>query len=131
LQSTIAGIDLDEVSMKDKSIAFARAAREADVALVYYSGQAMQRRGVNYLMPVDAVLHDHADLRRLTRVDDIVDDLFQGIAQFTATNRSHLAAELAARDETVTLFPIHFRGPASSSYPLTVVPSSEAPSRPP
>jgi uncharacterized caspase-like protein len=51
--------------MKDKSIAFARAARDADVALVCYSGHAMQFGGFNYLMPVDAALHDEADLRRL------------------------------------------------------------------
>jgi uncharacterized caspase-like protein len=74
---TIVGLDLDRDGMEEKSIAFARSSRDADVALVYYSGHAMQRRGINYLMPVDAVLHDDADLRRLTRVDDIVDDLSQ------------------------------------------------------
>jgi uncharacterized caspase-like protein len=47
------------------------------LSLVYYSGHAMQRRGINYLMPVDAELHDDADLRRLARVDEIVDDLNQ------------------------------------------------------
>jgi uncharacterized caspase-like protein len=74
---TIVGLDLDDVGMKERSIAFARAARDADVALVYYSGHAMQFGGSNYLMPVDAALHDQADLRRLTRVDDIVADLKQ------------------------------------------------------
>jgi uncharacterized caspase-like protein len=33
--------------MKEKSIDFARAARDADVALVYYSGHAMQFGGFN------------------------------------------------------------------------------------
>jgi uncharacterized caspase-like protein len=74
---TIVGFDLDKAGMEEKSIAFARDARDADVALVYYSGHAMQRRGINYLMPVDAELRDDADLRRLMRVDDIVDDLSQ------------------------------------------------------
>ena len=37
----------------------------------------MQFNGVNYLMPVDAVLTDEADLKRLVRVDDIVNDLQQ------------------------------------------------------
>jgi formylglycine-generating enzyme required for sulfatase activity len=72
---TIVGLDLDEAGMNDKSIDFARAARDADVALVYYSGHAMQFGGVNYLMPTDAVLRDEADLRRLIRVDEIVADL--------------------------------------------------------
>jgi uncharacterized caspase-like protein len=37
----------------------------------------LQRHGINYLIPVDAVIHDDADLRRLTRADEIVDDLSQ------------------------------------------------------
>jgi uncharacterized caspase-like protein len=74
---TIVGLDLDKFGMDEKSIAFARAVREADVAVFYYSGHAMQFDGFNYLMPVDAALHDEADLRRLTRVDDIVADLKQ------------------------------------------------------
>jgi uncharacterized caspase-like protein len=72
---TIVGLDLDRDGMEEKSIAFARAVRDADVAIFYYSGHAMQFEGFNYLMPVDAVLRDEADLRRLTRVDDIVADL--------------------------------------------------------
>jgi uncharacterized caspase-like protein len=74
---TIVGFDLDKAGMEDATIKFARAARDADVALVYYSGHAMQRRGINYLMPVDAELRDDADLRRLIRVDDVVEDLSQ------------------------------------------------------
>lgn len=74
---TIVGLDLDKVGMEDKEISFARAVRDADVGLVYYSGHAMQFGGNNYLMPVDATLHDEADMRRLVRVDDIVADLKQ------------------------------------------------------
>jgi uncharacterized caspase-like protein len=43
---TVVGLDLEEARMKDKSITFAR---DADVALVYYSGHAMQFGGINYL----------------------------------------------------------------------------------
>src|SRR6187200_2748485 len=57
------------------SCRFARSAREADVAMFYYSGHAMQFSGVSYLMPVDAKLTDEADLRRMTRVDEVVADL--------------------------------------------------------
>jgi hypothetical protein len=74
---TIVGIDLDQTKMQEATIEFARAAREADVALFYYSGHAMQFSGVNYLMPVDAKLKDEADLRRMARVDDIIADLQQ------------------------------------------------------
>ena len=74
---TIVGLDLVQSQMQEMAIRFSRAAREADVALFYYSGHAMQFAGINYLMPVDAKLRDEADLRRLTRTDEIVADLQQ------------------------------------------------------
>jgi uncharacterized caspase-like protein len=74
---TIVGIDLDQAGMRDAAIRFARAARNADVALFYYSGHAMQYAGVNYLVPIDAELHDEADLRRMARVDEVLADLQQ------------------------------------------------------
>ena len=73
----ILGTDLDQAGMQNAAISFARAARTADVALFYYSGHAMQYAGVNYLIPIDAELHDEADLRRMSRVDDILGDLQQ------------------------------------------------------
>lgn len=73
----IVGVDLDKAGMEDAAIRFARSARDADVALFYYSGHAMQFSGLNYLMPVDAKLADEADLRRMARVDDILVDLQQ------------------------------------------------------
>jgi formylglycine-generating enzyme required for sulfatase activity len=74
---TIVGIDLDQAGMQDAAIRFARAARTADVAMFYYSGHALQFAGVNYMVPIDAQLHDEADLRRMTRVDEVVADLQQ------------------------------------------------------
>ena len=73
----ILGTDLSQAGMGDAAIRFARASRSADVAVFYYSGHAMQFNGVNYLMPVDAKLEDEADLKRMTRVDEILDDLQQ------------------------------------------------------
>jgi formylglycine-generating enzyme required for sulfatase activity len=73
----IQGIDLDKAKMEEATIAFARIARTADVAVFYYSGHAMQFAGVNYLAPIDARLADEADLRRMTRVDEILADLQQ------------------------------------------------------
>jgi uncharacterized protein len=72
---TILGLDLDKTKMDAALIRFARAARDADVAMFYYSGHAMQYAGINYLAPIDAKLTDEADLRQLERVDDIVADL--------------------------------------------------------
>src|ERR1700676_676521 len=69
--------DLDRAGMEEAMIRFARATRAADVAMFYYSGHAMQFGGVNYLMPVDAQLNDEADLRRMVRLDDVLDDMQQ------------------------------------------------------
>jgi Caspase domain len=74
---TILSTDLDKTGMEEATIRFARAARAADVAMFYYSGHALQFGGVNYLVPIDAKLTDEADLRRMTRVDDVVADLAQ------------------------------------------------------
>jgi formylglycine-generating enzyme required for sulfatase activity len=74
---TIVALNLDKKGMDDATIRFARAAHDADVAIFYYSGHAMQFAGSNYLIPVDAKLVDEADLRRMTRVDEIVADLQQ------------------------------------------------------
>jgi hypothetical protein len=74
---TIVDTDLDQTGMRDAAMQFARAARNADVAIFYYSGHAMQYAGVNYLIPIDAELRDEVDLRRMVRVDEILSDLQQ------------------------------------------------------
>ena len=69
---TILGLDVDKAAMDELAISFARRARDADIAIFYFSGHAMQLADVNYLMPIDAKLSDEADLRRATRVDPVV-----------------------------------------------------------
>src|ERR1700761_7714556 len=69
---TILATDQDKAGMEEAEIRFARAASNADVAMFYYSGHALQFAGINYLAPVDAQLSDTADLRRMVRVDDLV-----------------------------------------------------------
>jgi hypothetical protein len=95
---TVLGRDLDKAGMDEHAIRFARAARDADIAVFYYSGHAMQFAGINYLMPIDARLNDEADLRRMTRVDDIVADLQQAkslrILVLDACRDNPLAEEL-------------------------------------
>ena len=56
------GLDLTDVAMEDRIRAFARQAKAAKVALLFYAGHGMQVGGVNYLLPVDAQLKDEADL---------------------------------------------------------------------
>jgi len=74
---TILATDLNKAGMDEVTIRFARAARAADVALFYYSGHALQFAGVNYLAPVDTKLVDEADLRRMVRLDEVVQDVQQ------------------------------------------------------
>src|SRR6201995_4946570 len=74
---TILATDLSKAAMDEVTIRFARTARTADVALFYYSGHAMQFGGVNYLAPIDARLVDEADLRRMVRLDEMVQDIQQ------------------------------------------------------
>jgi uncharacterized caspase-like protein len=118
---TIIGLDLDKAGMDEKMINFSRAARDADVALVYYSGHAMQFAGANYLMPIDAALRDEADLRRLIRVDEIVADLSKAknlrVLALDACRVNPLAEELSRSMEAT-------RGPAVDRGLARIIPPS-------
>ena len=51
---------------------FGRAATNADAALFFYAGHAIQYQGRNYLLPVDADLEDEVSLRfQTTSLDDV------------------------------------------------------------
>lgn len=58
----IQGSDLDLRGMQGKLEEFARAARDSDVALVFYAGHGLQYLGDNYIVPVDAELRDDISL---------------------------------------------------------------------
>jgi len=69
------GLDLRRTDMDDLLTRFAAEARTAETALVYYSGHGLQHMGENYLVPIDARVRDEADLRRLVRLADVIDDI--------------------------------------------------------
>jgi hypothetical protein len=51
---------------------FARAATNADAALFFYAGHALQYQGRNYLMPTDSELEDEVSLRyQMVQLDDV------------------------------------------------------------
>ena len=58
----IKGTDLDLRSMQARLEDFARAARDSDVALIFYAGHGLQYLGSNYIVPVDAELSDDISL---------------------------------------------------------------------
>ena len=68
------GYDLDRDAMDDLTTEFAREAANADLALTYYSGHALQYAGANLLVPVDGQLQDQYSLRRLIRLDQLIQD---------------------------------------------------------
>ncbi|MGE3918057.1 MAG: caspase domain-containing protein [Hyphomicrobiaceae bacterium] len=56
---------------------FSDDAREADIAVVFYAGHGIEVRGINYLIPVDAVLERDIDVQdeavALDRVNEVMD----------------------------------------------------------
>ena len=58
----IAGVDLDKRAFDGKMRDFARVLGNADVALFYYAGHALQVGGRNYLVPIDAAMQGERDL---------------------------------------------------------------------
>lgn len=69
-------IDLDKPRFDQVMPEFAQMATGADIALVYFSGHAMELQGVPYLMPTDAQPISAAHVRnQLKPVRDIVFDL--------------------------------------------------------
>jgi poly(3-hydroxybutyrate) depolymerase/uncharacterized caspase-like protein len=121
---TIVATDLDKNGMENATIRFARAARTADVALFYYSGHALQFNGVNYLASIDAKLTDEADLRRMTRVDDIVADLQQAknlrILVLDSCRDNPLAEQLRRSIGTTRALPLQ-RGLAKFDTPQGMI----------
>ena len=69
------GLDLKRAAMEELLIDFARKARQSDTALVFYAGHGLQHNGINYLAPVDAVIGDETDLRKLVNLQDVINDL--------------------------------------------------------
>jgi uncharacterized caspase-like protein len=68
IQATDAGKRELEMSLQK----FARAATDADSALFFYAGHAMQYQGRNYLMPIDAELEDEISVRyQMVAIDDV------------------------------------------------------------
>jgi tetratricopeptide (TPR) repeat protein len=69
------GLDLKRADMEDRVISFAKAARTADAALVFYAGHGLQHHGINYLAPTDARITDEADLLKLVKVQELIQNL--------------------------------------------------------
>ncbi|MGH6643541.1 MAG: caspase family protein, partial [Bradyrhizobium sp.] len=65
-------IDANKRDLDLNMAKFARLAIDADAALFYYAGHAVQYQGRNYLMPTDAEVEDEISFRyQMTPLDDV------------------------------------------------------------
>ena len=58
----VLGLDLDYSGMRKTIGKFSGKLNDADVAMFYYAGHALQVNGINYLAPVDTKLEQESDL---------------------------------------------------------------------
>src|SRR5882762_5134278 len=64
--------DADKRGLDQAMQQFARRVTDADSALFFYAGHAMQYQGRNYMMPIDAELEDEISLRyQMIAIDDV------------------------------------------------------------
>ena len=103
--TVFSGNDLNKRGMERALAGFARAARDADAALFYYAGHAMQYNGINYLVPTDARLEDEFSVNfEVTRLDDVLESLGRTrgvkILILDACRRNPLVEKLAGMSST-------------------------------
>ncbi|MGP0090814.1 MAG: caspase family protein [Xanthobacteraceae bacterium] len=70
--------NLDLAAMRRALREFIGAARDADVAVVFYAGHGIEVNGTNYLIPVDAVLEHDFDVEDETVSLDRVSQVIEG-----------------------------------------------------
>jgi flagellar biosynthesis GTPase FlhF len=92
--------DLSKRGMEQAFSRFARLAQDADVAMFYYAGHAMQYNGNNYLVPIDAALQDEFSVEfEMARVSDVLNSLERArgvkILVLDACRNNPLAEQLA------------------------------------
>ncbi|MBM3557552.1 MAG: hypothetical protein FJX47_18595 [Alphaproteobacteria bacterium] len=73
--------DVNRMGMEFALRSFRRGARQADMALVFYAGHAIQVGGRNHLLPVDAKLADEDDLNYETVPLDLVLSAVEGASK--------------------------------------------------
>jgi uncharacterized caspase-like protein len=116
--------DLDKRGMEQAFARFARLAQDADIAMFYYAGHAMQFGGQNYLMPIDAILQDEFSVGfEMARVDDVMNSLERArgvkILVLDACRNNPLADQLSRRASNRDYFAT--RGLARIQHPSGMI----------
>ncbi|WP_299480124.1 caspase family protein [uncultured Roseibium sp.] len=94
--TVIVGLDQSKVAMEGTVRTYVRAIQDADVALFFYAGHAMQLSGKNYLIPIDAKLEDE------TAVDFETIELGTVLDYMNAPGRLSIALLDACRDNPLS-----------------------------
>jgi hypothetical protein len=68
------GFDVTRDELESLTINFLRYYNEADLAVVFFAGLGLNINGSDYIVPVDAVLSDSYDVRRLFPVSQLIED---------------------------------------------------------
>ena len=94
------GVDLNHDQMNNLTIAFHRAARNAQIAFAFYAGHGVQvNNSANYLIPTDVQIQDDADLRLLFDLNNMIRDAAQaaklGVVAVDACRDSPFADDAA------------------------------------
>ena len=77
--TVVSKFDLTNTDMHGAVREFTGVAREADIAVVYYSGHGIEIRGKNYLVPVDARLASDLDVEDETISFDHIMDMLESV----------------------------------------------------
>ncbi|WP_305984241.1 caspase family protein [Roseibium sp. MMSF_3544] len=94
--TVILGLDQSKVAMEGTVRTYVRTIQDADVALFFYAGHAMQLGGRNYLIPIDAKLEDQ------TAVDFETIELGTLLDYMNAPGRLSIALLDACRDNPLS-----------------------------
>lgn len=94
--TVILGLDQSKIAMEGTVRAYVRSIQDADVALFFYAGHAMQLSGRNYLIPIDAKLEDE------TAVDFETIELGTVLDYMNAPGRLSIALLDACRDNPLS-----------------------------
>ncbi|MES0880052.1 caspase family protein [Roseibium sp. SCP14] len=94
--TVILGLDQSKPAMESTIRSFVRTIRDADVALFFYAGHAMQMGGKNFLIPIDAKLEDS------TAVDFETIELGTILDYMNAPGRLSIALLDACRDNPLS-----------------------------
>jgi hypothetical protein len=75
--TVIPAYNVDRDGMEDALDKFSEQAENAEIALIYYAGHAIQVDGANYLIPANTPVKNHRHLRKLINLNEFIKEAEQ------------------------------------------------------